>query len=86
MFDEPPRGCARGAPEQRTWMAERTDTARSNWLQAWLDCDLRHRLEVDPCLLALGDHSVWLYCGDAIVASGATWRVAIDHAMDAEHR
>ena len=66
-------------------MADRTDAARDRWLNAWLDRDPRHRLEVDPCLLALGEHSVWLYRGDAVVASGATWRDAIDCAMDGEH-
>ena len=66
-------------------MADRTDAARDRWLRAWLDRDPRHRLEVDPCLLALGEHSVWLYCSDAVVASGATWRDAIDRAIDGEH-
>ncbi len=65
-------------------MADRTDAARRNWFQAWLDRDPRHRLEVDPCLLALGEDSVWLYCGDAVVASGATWCDAIDCAIDGE--
>ncbi len=65
-------------------MADRTDAARGEWLHAWLARDPRHRLEVDPCLLALGEDSVWLYCSDTAVASGVTWRDAIDRAMDGE--